>query len=636
KAKLKDQPGSKTLISDVADDQRTLDRLKFRINHGDYFKIKKEEDLPQNLPWTSGTPQPEIGDPNAKKGGSFTDYIETFPNTLRVAGTGSNHSFRSSLYDDINLSLVGMHPHTDAVTPSIAREWALDSEANTVYFRLDPDASYTDGVKVRPIDFYTNIYLRTSPFIRDLYAKQYFREQFAGFTIYGDSVIAVTLPEQKPLMVLSASLSPAPTHFYKDYGPDYEYFYQWKVPPSTGAYFVKEEDVVKGRSITLTRAKDWWAKDKPSYKNSFNADKITYVVVRDPSKAFELFRVGYLDFYALSEPKFWYEKTEIEPVFDGYIDRYKFYNQYPRSPRGMHLNLAKPILKDRNIRMGLQYALNFQKVIDVIFRGDFSKMNSFYEGYGEYSHEDLEKRGFNIKKAREFFAKAGYDKMNNEGYLVNSNGERLSVSVSYANMETIERIMSLLQEEAKKVGLHLSLDSLSGAVWNEKVTKKDFEMTFLGWGSGPPFPSFYQFFHSSNAYEDNGEVKTSTNNIYGLSNPEIDALAEASRSARTEEEFKVAALKAQELIHDEALFVPGYKKDYYAFGCWRWVRWPDTKYTPTNVAVSEDAVSSYLWWIDTEMKEETLEAKKNGETFPEVQKIIDTFKEGIPDSFKNL
>ncbi len=42
---------------------------------------------------------------------------------------------------------------------------------------------------------------------------------------------------------------------------------------------VKDEDIVKGVSITLTRAKDWWAKDMKYYRNMYNADKILY---RDP------------------------------------------------------------------------------------------------------------------------------------------------------------------------------------------------------------------------------------------------------------------------------------------------------------------------------------------------------------------
>ena len=91
--------------------------------------------------------------------------------------------------------------------------------------------------------------------------------------------------------------------------------YQWKVAPTTGAYFVKDKDIVKGVSITLTRDKNWWAKDKKYYKYRFNPDEMVYTTIRDESKAFELFRAGQLDVFHLTRPKLWYEKSEIEPVF---------------------------------------------------------------------------------------------------------------------------------------------------------------------------------------------------------------------------------------------------------------------------------------------------------------------------------
>ena len=47
-------------------------------------------------------------------------------------------------------------------------------------------------------------------------------------------------------------------------------------PPTTAAYTVKPEDLVKGVSITLSRVDDWWAADKKFYRYRFNADRIRY------------------------------------------------------------------------------------------------------------------------------------------------------------------------------------------------------------------------------------------------------------------------------------------------------------------------------------------------------------------------
>ncbi len=110
------------------------------------------------------------------------------------------------------------------------------------------------------------------------------------------TTLSISLPEAQiyaPATV--GGLTPSPPHFYSEYGPDFTERYQWKFPPTTGAYEVKEEDIIKGVSVTQTRVKDWWAKDRKYYKYRFNPNRIIHLVVRDESKAFELFRAGELD-----------------------------------------------------------------------------------------------------------------------------------------------------------------------------------------------------------------------------------------------------------------------------------------------------------------------------------------------------
>ncbi|MFN7341876.1 MAG: ABC transporter substrate-binding protein, partial [bacterium] len=152
------------------------------------------------------------------------------------------------------------------------------------------------------------------------YAKQYWREGIAGFVVYDDHTLSVSLPEaQAYAPALVGSLTPSAPHFYQDYGPDYTERYQWKFPPTTGAYEVLDKDIVKGVSITQSRVKNWWAKDNKYYKYRFNPDRIKHVVVRDEPKSFELFRAGQIDMFHLTRPMYWYEKSEIEPVYKGYI-----------------------------------------------------------------------------------------------------------------------------------------------------------------------------------------------------------------------------------------------------------------------------------------------------------------------------
>lgn len=623
--------GKRTEIQETIDEKkRELARIQYRQSLGDYFSFKTIDDMPQNLVWEDGMGQPEIGDPRAQKGGAFRYYISQFPATVRPFGKESNNSFRGKLYDELQIGLVGMHPRTSKVIPGVANRWAVSENGKTVYFELDPDARFNDGEPISTRDFMVGVYIRVSDHVYAPYSKQWYREQYAQITSYGERYLSVTLPESKPLMPMYASLAPAPSHFYADYGADYVDHYQWKVAPHTGAYYVKDEDIVKGVSITLTRDKDWWAKDKKYYKHRFNPEKIVYTTIRDDSKAFELFRAGQIDAFGLTRPNYWYEKSEIQPVFDGYIERYKFYTQYPRVPRGVYLNVARPMLQDLNVRKGIGHALNWQKVIDVVFRGDFNRLQQFSEGFGEFTDPNIKARKYSIERARELFAKAGYTEEGPDGILRKPSGERLAVNLTYANVAFYPKVVAILKEEARKAGFDLVLDGQEPTVSYKTVMNKEHDMTLWGWGAGPPFPSYYQFFFSKNAKDADGNPKPQTNNINSYSGDEMDRYAQGVRNARTEEEVKKNAWAAQKIIHDEALFSSAWVSDFVRIATWRWVRWPDTEATPFNVPIIYEPLESYVLWIDEDIKKETEAAMRSGKTFPEVQKVFDTFKNGIP------
>lgn len=37
-------------------------------------------------------------------------------------------------------------------------------------------------------------------------------------------------------------------------------------------------------------------------------------------------------------------------------------------------------------------------------------------------------------------------------------------------------------------------------------------------------------------------------------------------------------------------------------------------------------METYLFWIDEEVKKETLKARKEGKTFPEIEQVIDDYR----------
>jgi microcin C transport system substrate-binding protein len=293
----------------------------------------------------------------------------------------------------------------------------------------------------------------------------------------------------------------------------------------------------------------------------------------------------------------------------------------PGSHAGLWLNCAVPPLNNKEVRLGLSYATNYQKVIDFDLRGDFQRLNSFSEGYPLIGDPPLKARPFDVQLAREHFAKAGYTKLGNDGVLVNDKGERLSVTILHRKTEIVQKVMQRLKEEAIKAGLEYKLEGLESTAYFQKATQKKHQAASVAFSVTPPIPDHYQAWHSKDAFMEDGKTpKPNTNNLCSFADPRMDKFCEDERGATTIEQIREASWGADQIIHDEAAWIPGYEQNYYRVAYWRWVKWPEKTF---NVAVSELPMSNHLHWIDEDVKRETEAAIRSGKTFPETDQVFD-------------
>lgn len=624
-AKLLEEIPAETDPSKLADKQHELAMAEKKIADGPFFQRKEESDLPAGLQWQTNLDDPEIGSPLAKKGGTYHTYFGglAYPPTIRSLGRGGNNSFRSYHWDFIEMGLVSTHPNTGNIIPSIADRWAIAEDQQTVYYHINDKAKWSDGEEVTTEDFFMSFYVYLSPYLTEQWYRTYYGDQFNGITAYGKDYICVRLANPKPRAAYFAGLVPFQTKFYREFGPDFEERYNWRPRPTTGAYRILEEDIKKGQSITLSRVKDWWAKDEKYTRYLYNPDRIEYKLIREAEKAFVHFKRGEIDLYPLGQPKFWYEKTEIPQIFDGYMEKATFYNDYPRSPYGLYFNQAHPPLKNRDIRIGLQHATHWQRVIDFDLRGDASRLHILNDGFGKFSATEITTREFSPAKAAEAFARAGYTKKGNDGIWTNAAGEKLSFTVTYPRSAFSDQMLQRLKEEAIKAGVEYKLDALDSTESFQKVAQKKHQISFSAWGITPPFPDYFEFFHSTDAYEPGTTTpRAMTNNIFTYANKDTDKILEANRNARSEEEVVTTSRQMEQIIHTEALWAPGFKRDFYRHAHWRWIRWPEKQ----NVRISDEPEMSYVFWIDEDIKKETLEAQRTGQTFPEVNRVYDDYR----------
>ena len=228
----------------------------------DFFIRKDISELPADLVWQDGSDLPEFADPNAIKGGSFNYYITDFPRTLRTLGPDATGGIRPYLLDYVEPYFLHPHPTVPGgVYPGLCTEWAEDHANKTIYYRIDPNARWSDGTPLTTADVEFTFYFMRSPHLRAPWYNDFYKTNFKSVTIYDDYVFALTHPVDKPdLASRFGAFVPYPRHAFQDFGPDFVERFQWRVVPKLGPYTLSEDDIDKGRSVTLRRDKEWWAK----------------------------------------------------------------------------------------------------------------------------------------------------------------------------------------------------------------------------------------------------------------------------------------------------------------------------------------------------------------------------------------
>lgn len=579
--------------------------------------------LPPDLVWESNDTDPVYADPAARRGGTFHTFMTSFPLTLRLYGPDSNGGF-AGYVRETNLPLLSTHPLTGNPMPMLANQWAFGSDHKTLYFRLNPKARWSDGKPVTVDDFLFTLKMLRGKEINDPWYNNYYSTQITEVTKFDERTLAITSGSEKSRQDLLESLpfTPVPSHAIK-LTANWVKEYNWKVLPVSGPYQIGE--VKKGKSITFRRVKDWWGDGERYFQHRFNPDRIDVKVLRDQNIAWQHFLRGELDTFGLVMPNWWHDKTRTAEFEKGYIERRWFYNQTPQSPMGLYLNTADPLLKDRNVRLGIQHALHLDKMLATLLRGDYQRLHSYGSGQDDFTNTEIRARPFDPKLARDYFAKAGFTQAGPNGILQNGQGQPLSLSITYTTAEHAQRL-TLLREEAKKAGLNLELNLMDASAGFKSMLEKKHQSAWMAW-SGGRYPAYWEFFHKVNAN------KPQTNNIMNIDDDAITALVE-----QYDKEFdfaKKAALsrQIQQRLYDLASFVPAYQVPYTREAAWRWIKLPKVPATPKSDLLYwplDGGNSGYsyggLLWIDQEAKAQTKAAIKAGQAFPAVTLTDTTYQ----------
>ena len=458
------------------------------------------------------------GSPDAKKGGHLKFTLGRFPATFRALGQYHNYTENYYIMNALCYeSLLGSHPVTLERTPGLASHWKISDDKMEFYFRINPNARWSDGQEVTADDVIASYDIRMDetilmPSTQITYGKIERPEAISKYIV---KVKSKNLNWRN--MLYFGGMVILPEHYLKDLdGTAYLEEYNFKMLPGTGPYLIRDEDIINQESYSLVRRDDWWSQDHPTNRYMYNFDRITVNVVKDnPTLEFEKMKKGESDFYEIAKPSMWVDETDFDAVNMGWIQKKRIFSNSPAGTWGYGFNMRKWPFNDKRIRYAFSYLYDREKFNREILYNEYTPINSLYSG-SEYENPNNPKYVYDPEKAMEYLKEAGYTKRNDEGFLVhNESGKVLRFAIEIN--KTADYRVTPMQQILKEYGIDMQIKFIDRTTRWKNLMDRNFTVDFQAWG-GLVYPNPETMFKSTLADQKNN------NNMYGFKSDRVDEL----------------------------------------------------------------------------------------------------------------
>lgn len=310
----------------------------------------------------------------------------------------------------------------------------------------------------------------------------------------------------------------------------------------SGAYRVDNFDVDQG--AVFVKKQNWWG-DKLATRNPYLAvypEKIIYRFVKDEVPTESLIRSGSLDVVPqLSPTKF------LELKADTCLGmKYDFELEGANSYGRLMCNLTNPRLSDKRVRQALAHAIDYDYLTGTVWEGLAKRCISPVNPAKPFFARDLKPYAYDINKAKELLAAAGWTDTNGNGIVDKEvNGTRLEMELALlvpAGSPGSIGAAKSIQKTARAAGIALSMVEDDIRVIAQKTRQGEYNLAINGSTLFPGLWEPYQSFHTKSI---------GSGNRYAYSNPELDRLIDALRTEPDETKRNISYIKVQHILHED-------------------------------------------------------------------------------------
>jgi oligopeptide transport system substrate-binding protein len=488
---------------------------------------------------TARTPEPVV--PSGPRGATL-NLVGSDPPTLdpHLSMDATSAAYIIEIFS----GLVTLSPELEVV-PDIAERWEV-SEDGTIYtFYLRDDAKFHDGKPVTARDFKYSLERACDPWtgsvVADLYLgdivgaleKLYgFVDEVSGVEVVDDHTLQITIDAPKSYFLGKLTHSAA---FVVDKDNVERGGPTWTDKPNgTGPFKLKEYRF--GRQIVLEPNDFYYGEPKPS------VEQVNFILAG--GSAMTMYENGELEAVPVG-------LNDIERVTDPTNPLNKELTIAPTmSTFYLGFNVNQPPFDDVKVRQAFNYALDKQRLMDVIYKKTVPAATGIVPStMPDYHNEDLEVLPYDPDKALELIAESKYGDV--------ADLPEITIYVTGAGGAPSRLIEAIVGMYKENLGVDIAIQQTEWATFLSDISREEnpYQMYSLGWIADYPDPENFLdvLFHSEKS-----------ENHMGYSNPEIDELLEKARTEQDLEERLKLYQEVEQILINDAPWVPlFYEVEYW-------------------------------------------------------------------------
>ncbi|HRR34223.1 MAG TPA: extracellular solute-binding protein [Kiritimatiellia bacterium] len=545
-----------------------------------------------------------LASPHAVPGGMIRFAAFQPPKSLNAYI--DNNTYTRQVFGMMYETLLGVDPLTTEFVPYLAKRWTISDDKLTYTFELDETAMWSDGRPVTAEDVKWTFDQVMDP-RHATGASKVMLGVFDSPEILGPRTVRFRAKESHWRNLSALGLFEIlPKHAFG--GQDFNRL-DLDSPVVSGPYVLSA--VKEQIEIRLQRRRDWWAGSKPSMRNTMNFDTIVFRYFSSNENAFEAFKKGLVDVYAVYTARIWANETIGEKFDKNWIVKRRVKNHDPIGFQGFAMNMRRPPFDDLRVRKAMAHLVDRETMIRTMMFGAYFLHRSYVEDLYDADHPCAnEMFSFDIARAKELLREAGYT-ANPQAGILEKQGKPLAFRFLTRDGGT-DKFLALCSAAFREVGVSMTIERKDFASWMRDMDAFNFDMTWAAWG-GSLFRDPESMWLSSEADRPSG------NNITGFKDPQVDALIERQKTLFSITERNAICREIDKRIAAAVPYVLLWNTDATRLLHWDTFGMPDTVLSKYG---DERSLLGY-WWYDADSASELRAAMATGDVLPQRPVLVD-------------